>query len=126
MAWCILEPAKFIVKKGFTLPGDRFKQILVGIITDSKRNCTGTITYLPAYLRKCVQSHFEIHWEEYQRESKRADLAAEAALFALKALPVADRSVETIAALAKSTAEQLKPGPKKPKLAKPDDQPTLF
>src|SRR5690349_16632956 len=67
---CIFWAANFMVSKGFTLPANRFQEILVEIIKEAKFNATGTINYVPGYVAKCVQSHFQKQWEKYYAESK--------------------------------------------------------
>jgi hypothetical protein len=113
--WCIFWAARFIAEKGFTLPADRFKAILLNVVSEAKREKTGAIAYLPAFLGKCVQSHFKIHWEEYYQEAKSVQNQAEAALLTLGKLPTpTDRTVENLAAAAKVLASARRKQKKKP------------
>lgn len=96
--WCVLWPASYIVGKGYTLPADRFKEILIGIVTEAKREARGPIDFVAAYLGKCVQSHFQKRWHLYYEEAKAVRVRSEHALLALGALPIQpDRTVEQLA-----------------------------
>jgi hypothetical protein len=100
----ILWPARFICnKKGFTLPGVRYEQIMRQIFSEIKANMTNApIRYWPGYLMKCVQDHWRHHWEEYYNEAKAARNVAESTLIALGRLPIrSDSTVETLASVHK-------------------------
>lgn len=111
----ILWPARFICKKkGFTLPGERYEQIMRQIFSEIKANMTSApIRYWPGYLMKCVQDHWNHHWEEYYNEAKAARNVAESALIALGRLPVrSDHTVETLATAHKILTSKAKPARK--------------
>jgi hypothetical protein len=95
----ILWPATFICKEhGFTLPAARYEAIMRGIFHDIIRNGqTCTVKYWPGYLMHCVQEHWMHHWVEYYDEAKSIRNLAERALLACKAIPAADKTVETLA-----------------------------
>ncbi len=98
--WCVLWAATFVVKKGFVLPANRFKEILVKVLQEAKFKATAKITYPPAFLAKCVQSHFEHHWETYYAEAKAIGAQADAAIMGLgKLAETPDRTVENLAAV---------------------------
>jgi hypothetical protein len=120
--WCITQPAKFIVSKNFTLPADRFKQILTNVITEARREALGPIQFVPAYLGKCVQSHFDKHWEEYYQEAKAIQATADHALLALGKLPIrADHTVEDLAKI-----HQVLVSKSRKRVVEKPEQPTLF
>jgi hypothetical protein len=111
----ILWPARFICnKKGFTLPGPRYEQIMRQIFFEIKANMTGApIRYWPGYLMKCVQDHWNHHWEEYYNEAKAARNVAETTLIALGRLPTrTDPTVETLAGVHKVLTAKAKPARK--------------
>lgn len=83
----ILWPASFMVGKGFTVPGERYLEILRGIIRGIQQHGqTANIKHWPRYLAVCVQRHFQKHWEEYYNEAKSAAALTDAAILGLKAL----------------------------------------
>ena len=94
----ILWSARFVTKHGFTLPGERFEGILKEVFMDIKRHGqTGQVRYWPGYLMKCVQDHWQHHWEDYYKEAKSVRNLAEAALVNSGKVTAADRTVETLA-----------------------------
>jgi hypothetical protein len=81
LAWVFLWPANFMRKKGFTVPGDRYKQIFTSTILEALRHTrTVKVKYRPAWLKMVIQSHYQHHWEDYYQESKSARALADAAL----------------------------------------------
>jgi hypothetical protein len=81
LSWVILYPAGWLIGKGVTLPGERYKKILTDILLEAVRHGnTGRIRYTPAWLRQVIQSHFRAHGEEYYNEAKSARNLAEAVL----------------------------------------------
>lgn len=57
--WVILWPAKWLDDRGVTIPADRYRAIFMSVFMDGLRfGDTANITYLPAWLAKCIQSHF--------------------------------------------------------------------
>ena len=108
----ILWPARFICdKKGFTLTGKRYEQIMRSIFAEIKANMTNApIRYWPGYLMKCVQDHWKHHWEEYYQEAKSARNIAESTLLTLGRLPArTDSTVETLASAHRVLAAKAKP-----------------
>lgn len=88
LSWVILWPARFMSGKGFTIPGERYKQIFTAIILEAIRyGNTSKVSYRPAWLQHVVQSHFRHHWEEYYAEAKSARAQAEHALHVLGQFP---------------------------------------
>jgi hypothetical protein len=96
----IMWPARFICdKKGFTIPGERYDQIMRLIFLEIRRNMTNApIRYWPGYLMRCVQEHWHHHWEDYYTESKASTNLTQSTLIALGRLP--DPSDSTIASIA--------------------------
>lgn len=94
----VLWPARFITGKRFTITGARYEEIMRGIFDDIKRKGTqGVIRRWPGYLMKCVQSHFEVHWETYYRETKGVSNIALHAMATLGKVAPEDKTVEALA-----------------------------
>jgi hypothetical protein len=96
----ILWPARKICSEhGFTLPADRYEKIGLTILEDIRQNREApVIQFWPAYLMKCVQSHWLHHWEEYYAEAKSLRELTARALLALGSLEKREeRSVESLA-----------------------------
>jgi len=97
----ILWPARFMTQKGFVLPPERYKQIMYTILrTVQQSGDTAKVSYWPAYLAKCVQSHWQKRWHLYYEESKTLSAAVPAVLSGLARLPIAPEpnKVEQMAA----------------------------
>ena len=119
----IMWPAGFIQGKGFTLSVAEYDRVMREIFLGIKlHGNTARVGYWPAYLVKCVQEHWRIHWPEYYEKSKSTTTIADAALVGLAKTPVrSGPSVEPIAqALAVLTARTRKAK------AKPTGQRELF
>jgi hypothetical protein len=115
----VLWPAHYICRvKGFTVTAERYEAIMRGIFMEIKQHGdTGNVRYWPGYLMKCVQDHWNHHWEEYYNESKSARNLAETALVQLGRLPApVDSAVETLASahavLASKAKQKRKPAVK--------------
>jgi hypothetical protein len=84
-------PARWLNKRGVTLPPDRYKRILLDVFVEIKRHgATGVVSYWPGYLMKCVQSHFAIHGEEYYEEGKALRAKLETVMLACHRAPTSD------------------------------------
>jgi hypothetical protein len=71
LGWVVLWPAKWFNDRGVTVPTETYREIFEGVFMDGLRfGNTGNITYLPAWLAKVIQSHFEHHGEEYYERAK--------------------------------------------------------
>lgn len=71
LKWVVLWPAKWLNDRGVTIHPDRYRDIFVQVFTDGLRyGDLERITYLPAWLAKTIQSHFEHHGEAYYEEAK--------------------------------------------------------
>jgi hypothetical protein len=71
LAWVVLWPASWFNSRGVSFPPDKYREIFEGVFMDGLRfGNTGNITYLPAWLAKVIQSHFEHHGEEYYERAK--------------------------------------------------------
>jgi hypothetical protein len=67
----VLWPAAWLTKRGVTLKPERYKQILLDILTGIKRHGdTARLVYPPGYLAHCVQQHFRHHGEDIYDEAK--------------------------------------------------------
>lgn len=90
LLWVVLWPAEYINDRGVTLPPERYKEIFMGVMLLAlQQGNTGNIIYRPAWLGKCVQSHFRIHLDEIYQEAKSARSLAEHALTLTGKLPLA-------------------------------------
>jgi hypothetical protein len=112
----ILWPAGFVRKKGFTIPAERYESIMRAIFEGIKGNMTNApIRYWPGYLQKCVQEHWQHHWEDYYREARSAQALTEAGLQTLGKLPARpDGAVDAMAATAAILAHKRQQRRKKP------------
>lgn len=83
----VLWPASWLNKRGVTLSPERYKQILLDVFQDIKRNGkTEAVNYWPGYLMHCVQEHFKHHGDDYYKEGKSMRSAVERSLMAFKRL----------------------------------------
>jgi hypothetical protein len=88
IAWVILEPARFMNGKGFTVPADRYKQIITTILLEALRHGnTSKVRYRPGWLKHVIQTHFNCHWEEYYTEAKHARAQADHLMHVLGKVP---------------------------------------
>jgi hypothetical protein len=94
----VLWPARFITKKEFTITGPKYEAIMLEIFDGIKRKGTqDVVRRWPGYLMKCVQSHFQVNWETYYRESKGVSNLALHAIANLGKVAPQDRTVEALA-----------------------------
>lgn len=74
LKWVVWKLAVYLDSKAVTIPGERYLEIMLvkpGILMEALRfGDTGNITYLPAWLGKCVESHLAVHGEDYYDEGK--------------------------------------------------------
>lgn len=71
LAWVIFYPAKWLNERGVTIPATRYLEVFRAIMIDAAAHGDlGSITYLPAWLAKVIQSHFAMHGEELYDEAK--------------------------------------------------------
>jgi hypothetical protein len=123
LSWVGLWPATWLDSRAVTLPIDRYREILAKILVDAAANIRATkVTYLPAYLRQVVQSHFRIHGETYYDEAKAIRNQVEHAL--LVAGQARSTAPDPVRELAQAAA-LLKPAKRTPK-APVKDQLTLL
>ena len=69
LEWVVFEAAGRLDGATVTLPGERYLKIHLTILREALTH-GGRPTYIPAYLRHVVQSHWKIHWERYYEEAK--------------------------------------------------------
>lgn len=69
LEWVVFEAAGRLDEAAVTLPGDRYLAIHLTILREALTH-GGRPTYVPAYLRHVVQSHWRIQWERYYEEAK--------------------------------------------------------
>jgi len=72
LGWVVLKLATYLDSKAVSIPMDRYREIMMDEILMPALRCgdTGNITYLPAYLGRCVEKHLAIHGEDYYNEGK--------------------------------------------------------
>lgn len=71
LAWVVLWPAKWFNQRGVTVEPDRYFAIFSQVFMDGLRfGELEKITYLPAWLAKVIQSHFDHHGEDYYEAAK--------------------------------------------------------
>lgn len=112
-------PARFMVGKGFSIPGARYREIMFEILGDVKRHGdTGKVRAWQHYLMACVQRHWRHHWEDYYAEAKSVRASVENALMGIgRAAQVAPVSaIEAIAAAHRVASPGRKVRPKAPSL----------
>jgi hypothetical protein len=81
LEWVVLWPAQWLIKRGVSLPDDQYKKILNDVLmTALQLGKTEDVRYLPAYLAKVVQSHFDHHGDEIYENAKSIRTVAEHAL----------------------------------------------
>jgi hypothetical protein len=80
-AWFVLWPARWLDERGVTLPPERYREILLGVLDTIKAHGdTGAVKYWPRYLLTAVQSHFRVNGDRYYEEGKSVRAALERAL----------------------------------------------
>jgi len=71
-------PAGWLISRGVTLKPERYKEIVMGVITTIKHHGdTGGVKYWPGYLLHCLQMHFKCHGDEIYEEAKSLRSALE-------------------------------------------------
>jgi hypothetical protein len=126
LSWVVLYPASWLNERGVTLQGDRYRAIMSGILIDAAAHLAQSkVTYLPAYLRQVIQSHWRIHGETYYEEAKSMrNLVEHAVIIAGKNRVAATdpvRELAQAASLLKATKSQ-----KRPKQAQDNSQLNLL
>lgn len=69
LEWVVFEAAGRLDSACVTLPGEQYLKIHLKILQEAL-TFGGRATYVPAYLRHVVQSHWRIHWETYYEAAK--------------------------------------------------------
>lgn len=117
LQWVVFRLAVYLDSKSVTIPPQRYIEIMCvkpGILMEALRfGNTGNITYLPAWLGKCVQSHLAVHGENYYEEGKTLRNTLDATLkFAQKQVstitPDATRELAAAARLLKGPKRVVK------------------
>ena len=97
----VMWPASFMVGKGFTIPGARYKQILLDVLQEVKRyGNTRQVRAWQPYLITCIQSHFRHHWEDYYAEAKSVRASVENALMGIGRATPASPAIDAVEAIA--------------------------
>jgi hypothetical protein len=71
--WVVCYPAAWLYERGVSsgLPLDRYKEIMSRVLIEAASFAEPTkVTYLPAYLRQVIRSHFRHHGDEIYDEAK--------------------------------------------------------
>jgi hypothetical protein len=80
LEWVVLWPASWLNDRGVTIHGDAYREIFIKTFLEADMHRATKITYLPAWLRYVIQSHFKIHGEDYYQAAKNVRTLAEHAL----------------------------------------------
>ncbi len=84
LLWVVLKLAVYLNSRAVSIPTDRYLEIMTGpkgILMEALRfGDTGSISYLPAWLGKVVESHLAVHGEDYYDEGKALRNHMDAAL----------------------------------------------
>lgn len=121
----VMWPASFMLRKGFTISGDRYKSVMFGILEEVKHHGNlAAVDHWQFYLMTCIQRHFKCQWEMYYDESKMIQARIENALLACKSASQADRGVDTVELIA--MARRINQPGKRKNSAKPDTQMKLL
>jgi hypothetical protein len=71
LKWVVLWPAAWLVGRGVTVTEQKYREIFMSVFMDALRFGDATkVTYLPAYLRQIIQSHFRMHGDEIYAAAK--------------------------------------------------------
>ncbi|HEY4417584.1 MAG TPA: hypothetical protein VGO57_17975 [Verrucomicrobiae bacterium] len=124
----VLWPAHFICnRKHFTLPPGRYVEIMQGIFDDIKsKGNTAAVRYWPGYLMKCVQDHWQHHWEDYYTEAKAVRNLALHTMANLGTVKPEDKTVDVMAMAQRSLNAHRNSGRKPAKKQPDNDQLTMF
>jgi hypothetical protein len=121
----VMWPASFMLKKGFTIPGQRYREVMFGILAEIKQHGNlAAVQHWQFYLITCVQRHFKVQWEKYWDEAKHIQSRVETALLACKGASQAVRGVDPVELIA--MAHRLSHAGTRKKAAKPDSQMKLL
>ena len=117
--------AHWLDSRGVSLKPERFQKEIMDKLLDVKLNQRAEVKNWPRFLTHCIQDHFKHNGERLYEEAKalrnQVDAALDKALARGQAAEPAALDPIRVLALAHQVN---KPKPKK--LAKPDNQPTLF
>jgi len=73
LKWVVLKLATYLDEKAVSISTARYQEIMQKVLMEALRfGDTGNITYLPAWLGRCVESHLAVHGEGYYEEGKLA------------------------------------------------------
>ena len=112
LAWVVLWPAKWLDERGVTLPAARYQELIVNALLEGLRHGdTANIAYLPAWLGRVVQSHFNHQEEVIYAEAKSLAPTLEQTLAGLAAVAAAARQPDPVREMA-TAAGLLKPAKK--------------
>ena len=115
LKWVVLWPAKWLDDHGVTISADEYRAIFMSVFMDGLRfGDLEKITYLPAWLAKVIQSHFDHHGEEIYDRAKTIRSLADHVMHSLGRLtPQAPDPVRQLAAAARLLKPRKAP-PKRP------------
>lgn len=100
--------AGWLDRKGVTLKPERYKALLLGLLTDIKTHGnTGAVKYWPGYLKHVLQQHLRHHGEEIYNEAKALRTLTENTLLALGTAAPAPAAPDPIRILAEHRRDLL-------------------
>jgi len=99
----VLYPAVWLKERGVTLPDDQYKKLLTDVLMVALQlGKTEAVRWMPAYLGRVVQSHFDHHGDEiYERAKSIRTIAEHALLSAGKAAVARPDPVRELAVAAR-------------------------
>lgn len=73
LKWVVLKLASYLDDKAVSISTERYQEIMQKVLMEALQfGDTGNITYLPAWLGRCIDSHLDVHGEGYYEEGKAA------------------------------------------------------
>jgi hypothetical protein len=117
LSWVVLYPATWLNYRAVTVPSTQYQELLEKVLMDTLRFGQATkVTYLPAYLRQVVQTHFQHHGEElYEAAKSTRNMVEHAMLTAGRIAPQPAQDPIRELAQAASLLKQKKPTPARQK-----------
>ena len=98
LAWVVLFPAGWLNSRGVTIHGNQYRELFVKVFLQAAAHVQSKVKYRPAYLAHVIQSHFEIHGEDYYDQAKATRNVIEQTMVALgHARPAAPDPVRELA-----------------------------
>lgn len=102
LKWVVLWPAKWLDERAVSIPPDQYYDTFISVFQDALNfGDLENITYLPAWLAKVIQSHFDHHGDDIYQRAKSLRTLCDAAQKSLTNLP--RRAPDTVRELASAS-----------------------